>query len=123
MMDGWTKMAEILADMKEMVKEYRFKGKTLHWEFVYLGGDADHVARWVAQASEQQVNLGVGFSPAWSECHPRVTNLTVGGNAGPEGGVHGPVGQCGWVAVIVGGEQPAAGRAGIMCGDLHQKKL
>ena len=118
-------MAEILADMKLMLKQYRFKEGTLCWRHVNLGGDADHVARWVAQASEQQVNLGVGFSPAWDECHPQVTNIAIGGNAGPEGGahVHGPVGECAWVAVLVGVEQPAHGRAGIMCGDLHQKNL
>ena len=40
-----------------------------------------------------------------------------------EGGAHGPVGQCGWVAVIVGEEQPAAGRADIICGDLHKSSL
>ena len=91
MMGGWTKMSEILLDMAKMIKEFRFKGKTLHWE---------------------SVNLAVGFSPAWSECHPRVTKLTVGGNAGPEGGAHGPVGKCGWVAVLVGEEQPAAGTSG-----------
>ena len=79
------------------------------------------MARWVALASEQQANLGVEFSPAWSECHPRVANS--GGHAGQDYGAHGPVGKCGWVAVLVGEEQPAAGRAGIICGGLHKSSL
>ena len=57
-----------------------------------------------------------GYNLIQSECHPRITNMRVGGNGPPIEFCDklGEPRECDWVAVAVGVEQPAAGRAGIV---------
>ena len=130
LMGGWTKQKEVDKDANMCVQTFRFcdhDGKLYSFAFVYTGAlhQADgtrRCPRWMAYALEQQVNLALGFSRIESECHPRITNMHVGGNGPPIELCNklGKPGECGWVAVAVGVEQPAAGRAGIV--SLEQQK-
>ena len=111
LMGGWTKQKEVDKDANMCVQTFRFcdhDGKLYSFAFVYTGAlhQADgtrRCPRWMAYALEQQVNLALGFSRIESECHPRITNMHVGGNGPPIELCNklGKPGECGWVINFV----------------------